>query len=190
MSEKTITMQDHIGIFDNYISKTNCNKVIEYFKKKAAFGEAYQRFQTEKVSLLEKNDTSVTVDTWVDDFKELFVNFDLALRRYVDNTGLKNFYSSFKIVPLKIQLTLPGQGYHTWHIEHGEPRDHANRVIVYTIYLNDVDEGGETEFLHQSVRVKPKSGRIVFWPAGYPYVHRGNPPLEGEKYIMTGWLNC
>ena len=61
MSEKTISMQNHIGIFDNYISKTNCNKVIEYFKKKAAFGEAYQRFQTEKVSLLEKNDTSVTV---------------------------------------------------------------------------------------------------------------------------------
>ena len=60
----------------------------------------------------------------------------------------------------------------------------------YTIYLNDVEEGGETEFLHQSVRVKPKTGRIVFWPAGYPFVHRGNPPLKGEKYIMTGWLNC
>mgnify|MGYP001027565194 FL=1 len=190
LNEKTITMNHHIGICDNFILKQECDKAIEYFKEKAAFGEAYQRFQSEKASLTQKNDTSVNLNTWVDDFKILFINFDLALQRYIDNTGLKDYYSEFKFVPMKIQQTLPTQGYHVWHIEHGSRRDTAHRVIVYTIYLNDVEEGGETEFLHQSVRVKPKTGRIVFWPAGYPFVHRGNPPLKGEKYIMTGWLNC
>ena len=57
------------------------------------------------------------------------------------------------------------------------------------VYLNDVEEGGETEFLHQSVRVKPKKGRIVIWPAAFPYVHRGNQPLSGEKYLLTSWIN-
>ena len=64
----------------------------------------------------------------------------------------------------------------------------ASRTLVFTIYLNDVEEGGETEFLHQSVRVKPETGRIVIWPAGFPYVHRGNPPISGEKYILTSWM--
>ena len=46
----------------------------------------------------------------------------------------------------------------------------------------------ETEFLNFSKRVKPKRGRIVIWPAGFPYVHRGNPPLSGEKYLLTSWM--
>ena len=62
------------------------------------------------------------------------------------------------------------------------------RAFVFSIYLNDVKEGGETEFLHFSKRVQPKAGRIVIWPAGFPYLHRGNPPLSGEKYILTSWM--
>jgi hypothetical protein len=67
-------------------------------------------------------------------------------------------------------------------------RESSQRALVFTIYLNDVEEGGETEFLHQSIRAKPVKGRCVIWPAAFPYVHRGNPPLKGEKYIMTSWL--
>ena len=92
---------------------------------------------------------------------------------------------------MKIQKTLPGEGYHIWHCEWGGGTGNLEvylRGLVYTIYLNDVEEGGETEFLHFSQRVKPKKGRIVIWPASFPYVHRGNPPLSGEKYILTSWL--
>jgi hypothetical protein len=56
------------------------------------------------------------------------------------------------------------------------------------MYLNDVEHGGETEFLYQKRRVSAKTGRVVIWPAGYTHVHRGNPPLSGEKYLLTGWL--
>ena len=34
-----------------------------------------------------------------------------------------------------------------------------------------------------------KKGRIVIWPAAFPYVHRGNSPLSGKKYILTSWMN-
>ena len=64
----------------------------------------------------------------------------------------------------------------------------GQRTWTTMIYLNDVEEGGETEFLHFSKRIKPKTGRIVIWPAGFPYVHRGNPPLSGVKYILTSWM--
>jgi hypothetical protein len=60
--------------------------------------------------------------------------------------------------------------------------------MAFTIYLNDVEEGGETEFLYQSIRVKPKKGRIVIWPSGFPFIHRGNPPISGEKYLITSWM--
>ena len=37
-------------------------------------------------------------------------------------------------------------------------------------------------------RVKPKQGRVLIAPAHFPYVHRGNPPINGTKYVHTGWV--
>jgi len=85
-----------------------------------------------------------------------------------------------------IQRTGPKQGYHVWHVEDGGQAS-CNRVVAYTLYLNDVEEGGETEYLYQGVKVKPEEGKLVFWPAGYTHPHRGNPIYEGYKYIITGW---
>jgi hypothetical protein len=56
------------------------------------------------------------------------------------------------------------------------------------LYLNDVEEGGETEFLYFSKRVKPKQGTLLLFPASFTHTHRGNPPLSGTKYIMNTWL--
>ena len=80
-----------------------------------------------------------------------------------------------------------GQGYHAWHSEMMGERS-RNRIMVISLYLNTVEQGGETEFLNQSLRVAPVKNRFVMFPAAYTHVHRGNPPLSGTKYIITGWV--
>ena len=60
------------------------------------------------------------------------------------------------------------------------------RNLVFMTYLNDVEEGGETEFLYQQLKVKPKKGTVVIWPGSFTHLHRGNPPMS-DKYIATGW---
>ncbi|MGA1379858.1 MAG: 2OG-Fe(II) oxygenase, partial [Chitinophagaceae bacterium] len=55
-------------------------------------------------------------------------------------------------------------------------------------YEEETGWGGETEFLYQSARVEAAQGRLVLAPASYTHMHRGNPPLDGEKYILTSWL--
>lgn len=87
----------------------------------------------------------------------------------------------------KLQRIDVGQGYHAWHHETG-PKSFSARVLAYIVYLNDVEEGGETEFLYQQFRLKPKQGTLVLFPAGFTHTHRGNPPLSNCKYIMTGWV--
>jgi len=130
------------------------------------------------------------IDVWWKDLKTIISNFDLALKHYLENTGAKAAYGQeqFFYTNLKIQKTLPTEGYHLWHIEHSKGFENEARAFVFSIYLNDVEEGGETEFLHFSKRVEPKTGRIVIWPAAFPYVHRGNSPLSGVKYILTSWM--
>ena len=55
------------------------------------------------------------------------------------------------------------------------------------LYLNDNFDAGETEFLHQHRREIPKKGDVLIFPAGYTHTHRGNPPIGGEKYLITSW---
>lgn len=87
----------------------------------------------------------------------------------------------------KIQHTPVGGGFHEWHCEQGGGWTSA-RSLVWMIYLNDVSGGGDTEFLYQQIKVQPKKGTLVIWPAGITHPHRGNPPYSNDKYIVTGWF--
>ena len=88
---------------------------------------------------------------------------------------------------LNIQRTRKSEGYHAWHSENSAPGC-TKRVLAHMMYLNDVEEGGETEFLYLGKRFTPIKGRLLIWPAGFTHTHRGNPPLSGDKYIATGWV--
>ena len=87
----------------------------------------------------------------------------------------------------KIHKVKPGGGYHTWHYENSAWQ-FRDRFMAYMTYLKVPESGGETEFLHQSIRIKPEVGTTLLWPPGFTHKHRGNPPLKGNKYILTTWL--
>ena len=198
MQERKSSIKDFIGVYDGYIPDEACDQAIELFNKYQEFNKVFSRFTSEGATQDFKNDKQLfcTGDVLTDQefnvnkLKLLMVNFDMALKHYYTETNVKKYTADDIITDhVKIQKTMPSQGYHVWHIEHGQGRENEKRILVYSIYLNTVEEGGETEFLYQSQRVKPVKGRIVIWPAGFPYVHRGNPPLSGEKYIVTSWIN-
>ena len=65
----------------------------------------------------------------------------------------------------------------------------GTRHLVFMTYLNSVDDGGETEFLHQNIKVKPKKGLTLIWPADWTHTHRGVVSPSQDKYILTGWYN-
>ena len=192
--DKTVNINNFIGVYDNYITEQECNNAISVYERENKFNNTVNRIGGEKSSILQKQDQQYfaapqNIDIWWDNLKPLMLNFDMAFKHYIDNTGAQTAYGGIKFhfTDLKIQKTLPTEGYHVWHIEHGI-NGQEFRAFVFGVYLNDVEEGGETEFLHFSKRVKPKTGRIIIWPAGFPYVHRGNPPLSGEKYLLTSWM--
>ena len=38
--------------------------------------------------------------------------------------------------------------------------------------------------------LRAKEGRIVIFPSGWTFLHRGYPPKDQRKYICTGWLHA
>ena len=82
-------------------------------------------------------------------------------------------------------------GYHHWHSEIFPKDPHCetlHRVLLYMYYLNDVAEGGETEFYFQDRKLAPRRGRLVIAPAGFTHTHKGHVPRSEDKYIVTSWV--
>ena len=57
------------------------------------------------------------------------------------------------------------------------------------IYLNDVTDGGYTEFPNQGKRFQPRAGDLLIWPAFFTHPHRGIASKTQTKYIVTGWYD-
>jgi prolyl 4-hydroxylase len=70
----------------------------------------------------------------------------------------------------------------------------GQRVYSIMLYLNNVEEGGETEFPKVGLKVKPEIGTVLFWHDmvdGVPYLkseHGGMAPIKGEKWACTYWI--
>lgn len=98
----------------------------------------------------------------------------------------------YRLGHLNLQRYLRGVGgYPHWHSEvYPRERDAEplHRVLFWLVYLNDVEQGGETEFLHQGLAVAPREGTLLVAPAGFTHTHRGNPPRSGDKFVLTSWL--
>lgn len=98
----------------------------------------------------------------------------------------------FRIGQVNAQRYKAGEGgYPYWHSEvypQLQHNDALHRVLLFMYYLNDVDEGGETDFFYQNRSVKPKQGRMVIAPAYFTHTHRGQIPKSNDKYILTSWL--
>ena len=62
-----------------------------------------------------------------------------------------------------------------------------SRILTIIWYLNDINEDGYTEF-YTGLKIQPEMGKILMFPALWPWVHRGYPPKYETKYICTGWI--
>jgi len=98
----------------------------------------------------------------------------------------------FRPGTINLQKYIADQGgYPYWHSELYPKNDGGetlHRVLLWTVYLNDAFEEGETEFFYQRRKIKPKTGALLIAPAGFTHTHRGNTPKGNNKYIATSWV--
>ena len=188
--EPVITKSIH---HDNFISEfeTNldCTDIIEYYKFISDNGLTIKRHSEKGAADSQIFMHELPVEYFHDNlsrtiFRRWNYVTDQALREYVLKYDIL-VGRRFQHTMAKIQKTEPGQGYHAWHYESTPSAPY--RKLATMIYLNDGFEGGETEFLYQNRRELPKQGDVLIFPAGYTHTHRGNPPIGGDKYLITSW---
>ena len=192
--------EDFIGIYDESVPVDLCNSFVENWEVAEKNQTIVDCTVENELGVLDisphharKDKVAFIVPTYstiypVPQVHAYFLYLQKCLKCYVKKY---NFRFNGKIYNdvFKMHKVRKSEGYHEWHYEKTGP-DVMDRIMVYMTYLEVPKKGGETEFLHQSLRVEPIVGRTLIWPAGYTHIHRGNPPLDGEKMYIDGWFTC
>lgn len=208
-----MNFKDTIGIFPNAFTESECEALIHESEEAISSGAAWEgrnttgEFGETGVSKFKKS-TDYQIDMKSSLASLIIAKFNQYTDNYLGNFPVdvcdcchSDTYSHQGVVSgkthyplLQIQKYDKGSGhYGTWHVE----KENANtsiRQFVYILYLNTVDEGGETGFLFKEegnddfFKVKPSRGKLIIHPASWPYVHKGYMPITQDKYILTTWL--
>lgn len=190
---------DHIALYRDVYPEGYCQHLINEFNRLESEGAGANRQTSEGASRHVKDDHQVFINLRshnmlnfqnTDSSDVFFDGLQKCYNEYVNKYSVLKDNGNIRGTTMKMQRTGPGGGYHIWHGEQG-PGTHANRVVVYMLYLNSIapEDGAETEFLYQKKRFSPVENTMVIWPAAYTHAHRGNPVLgETHKYIVTGWF--
>jgi len=117
-------------------------------------------------------------------FNAIEKNKDLYLQKYLGTKAI----ADLEITPFCVLVRYkPGQGFANYHCERGAPKN-KNRVLSWILYLNDVTDGGGTQFYYQRKIEQAEEGKLIMWPAEWTHLHRGVVSNSETKYIVTGWI--
>ena len=190
---KDLSLNDFVYIQKNELNKSFCEHVIDKFekddrKKQGIVGGGL------RTDIKRSTDLSITHSSGYEEEDKIFYdNLNKNILNYEKTRG--KIYHKFILEETatqkvedsgyQIQRTKPGE-YYVWHHDQASFR---SRRLTYIWYLNDIHDGGYTQF-NTGLQIQPEVGKIMIFPALWPWMHRGYPPKTETKYIVTGWLKC
>ena len=191
---------DFIEIYENSASQELCDELVEWFDicSEKNFTMHNMPLPNGRNQISHRSDESIgapmcpslvsslslpgdTCNAYQDVLNKCYSDYVVKYDLNLEDRGLSSYI-------WKIHKVKEGQGYHIWHEENNGTGGSRSRMLAWMTYLRVPEKGGDTEFLYQSKRIEPIVGRTLIWPAYFTHLHRGNPPLKGEKYYITGWF--
>ena len=186
--KKKTKTSDFIYIQKDALPRSFCNNVIQKFelddrKRQGQVGSGV------RLEIKRSCDLSITgKEDWVSYDEAFFKSLNNALKEYLK--FIPQEFIEFKALGrfeddtgYQIQKTQPGD-YYIWH--HDQTK---TRLVTFIWYLNDIKDGGYTEFI-DGTRIQPEAGKLIIFPATWDFLHRGVSPKTETKYICTGWVHA
>ena len=182
-------IHDFISVYDNSFTSDECeeyiNLVEHYISNGVITKEDRAYHNTDHFCINFNNDVSYNILSG----DNLSMEFLPKIKDFVSEY-LKKFsvlgQEKLLIYDTKAKKIPIGGGFHNWHFENTGLQVSARKLVIQ-LYLNTIEEGGETEFLYINKRIKAEQGRLIIFPAAFTHTHRGNPPIGQDKYIVSTW---
>jgi len=189
MKSHTINKKTHF-IAGWYIDKNVCTDLIKYFENSSNKKQGVLALSG--VTKKRKSSTDLHINTANQD-KEI-LNYYKELAKVIEEYKKKYKYCNTQQDPWSmtetwnLQKYKPKEGYFVKHFERTGSIT-VNRHLTFMTYLNNVRNGGETEFYYQQLKIKPETGLTLVWGTDWTFTHRGIPSKTETKYIATGWYS-
>ena len=190
-------MDNLIRVYDDVIDEESCQKLIEKFEKfEEHFEEVYEKDEEERISF--KQLQLVKFKEWESVQQGMLELFQDYIVRYKMDCNIKDKQwpeeYGYEAIRMKRYLNNDIDRFDP----HVDVLDHntARRFLAFFIYVNDVDEGGETKFVNLNkegtyipLTVNPKRGRLLMFPPMWPWYHAGLKPESGKKYLTHSYCH-
>ena len=190
-------MGKYIKVYDDVIDADSCKMLIEKFEDSHEhFLTVHDEDDDERISF--KQIVLVDHKEWESVQKGMLEVFqDYIIHYKVDcNIVTKQWPETYGYEAIRIKRYLAND------YDRFDPHvdvlnyETARRFLTFFIYLNDVEEGGETQFmnLHKPgtyipYTVQPKQGRLLMFPPTWQYYHAGLKPISGKKYLLHSYCH-
>lgn len=189
-SKKVPTDQARIYIHEDFLDAQQCQEVVKRINQNlrpstiTSSDEPDQYFRTSKTCDLgiHGDDLIKQVDQKIVDY----LGYDAACSEVLQG----QYYQVGDEFKLHTDYFKPNsEEYRKFATKQGQ------RTWTLMIYLNEVVQGGHTDFPKLDLSVKPKTGMAVIWNnidnAGLvnpATAHWAKPIIQGEKYVITKWF--
>lgn len=196
---------EFVYVNENSLSPELCNRIIQLFDND---NNKYEGLTLSGLKKNIKNTMDLSMDVtdtkWKKIVKLLEIELIKNVKTYIDNLNQKIIVCdtenvsgrTFNIFHYKNLTTFGSfmaqrytkcEGKYVYHNDFRiDYENKRHRVLTYLWYLNDVTEGGETDFWGN--KITPTTGKLLLFPASWCFPHRGIMPISNDKYIITGWL--
>jgi hypothetical protein len=186
-----VTTTECIFYAKELLSKDLCRTIIENYTRDPRKHPGYAvSGRSEKKSL---DDVKASTDLELGDggaWAASHAELHSAVSRAVASVASQ--FPSLQVFPLrctgyKIQHYRKNEGHFRWHFDALGPGA-WERQLAMIIYLNSVEDGGETCFHRQNLQVKPVAGDALFFPTFWTHMHCGEIPRSEDKYIISSFV--
>jgi hypothetical protein len=170
-----------------------CNEIINFFEENKILqkngeigsGKDFTKKKTTDISVRPndlKNNEFKCFNNYIDELYKCFIDYQHQW------PFMRSCIKDVDIGVFNVQKYSKGDHFSQIHTERYSVHT-SNRLFAWMTYLNNVEDGGVTNFLHYDIKIKPEIGKTLIWPAEWTHAHSGEILNNGEKYIITGWMN-
>ena len=191
-------MDRYIKVYDDVIDADSCNLLIGKFESAEEDQyEVIRQAERDKAIAFTQINLANNAD-WTSVQNGMLEVFQDYIMHYINDCNIqpKQWPTTYGYEAIRIKRYLDND-YDRFdpHVDVMN-NETARRFLAFFVYLNDVDEGGETEFVqlkkpgtHIPLKIKPQQGRLLMFPPQWMYYHAGLKPVSNSKYIINSYCH-
>lgn len=185
---------DYVQVYKNALGAQTCGELIDIIDSERYPVKDQMVNDNSKDKLIRSGCEVLLTHPDHNELKDNLVSSTISvLERYQIETRdsskyIKENFDPYKLENFRARKYPAGSGFFKTHSDITDYKS-ASRLLVILMYLNDVDEGGETEFPTLGIKIKPTKGLVVVFPPTFLFPHRANMPKSNHKYTCQTYLH-